>query len=138
MIKLCVGVENVEQMKEWQDRRIAERRADGHSQNPYHDTRTAPKRAAEMVAGGSIYWVIKHRILVRQRILRLESVEDADGKAMCRLHLDPGLVRTQPRGKRPFQGWRYLEPKAAPPDLDGTSAMPAADLETALKDALAW
>ncbi len=138
MIKLCVGVENVEDLKTWQDRRISERKAAKLSANAFHDTRMWPKRADEMLAGGSIYWVIKHRIVVRQRLLRFEEVADADGKTMCRIHLDPLLVRTQPRSKRPFQGWRYLEPTAAPSDLDGASPALSADLETALKEALAW
>ena len=66
------------------------------------------------------------------------SAEDKDGKAMCRIHLDPELVRTKPRKKRPFQGWRYLEPGDAPADLDGKGPALSADLETALKEALAW
>lgn len=138
MIKLCVGVEGVDDLKEWQDRRAKERKAAKLAPNPFHDTRMTPKRAEEMLAGGSLYWVIKHRIIVRQRLIGFEAATDKDGKAMCRIHLDPKLVRTQPRRKRPFQGWRYLEPADAPPDLDGTSPALSADLETALKEALAW
>ncbi len=138
MLKLCVGVENVDDMKEWQERRAKERKAAKLSANPFHDTRMTPKRAEEMLAGGSLYWVIKHRIIVRQRLIGFEAVTDKDGKAMCRIHLDPKLVRTHPRRKRPFQGWRYLEPADAPADLDGTSPALSADLETALKEALTW
>lgn len=138
MVKLCVGVENVDDLQEWQTRRIKERKAAKLSPNPYHDTRMTPKRAEEMLAGGSLYWVIKHRIIVRQRLIGFEAVADKDGKAMCRVHLDPALVRTQARKKRPFQGWRYLEPTDAPPDVDGTSPALSADLETALKEALVW
>jgi hypothetical protein len=138
MLKLCVGVENVDELQEWQTRRIKERKAAKLSPNPFHDTRMTPKRAEDMLAGGSLYWVIKHRIIVRQRIIGFEPVTDKDGKGMCRIHLDPTLVRTQARRKRPFQGWRYLEPGDAPPDVDGTSPALSADLETALKEALAW
>jgi hypothetical protein len=105
---------------------------------PFHDTRMSPKRAEEMLAGGSIYWVIKHFIIVRQRLVGFEQVKDKDGKNMCRVHLDPELVRTKPRKKRPFQGWRYLEPGDAPADLDGKGPALSADLEAALKEALAW
>ena len=91
-----------------------------------------PKRAEEMLAGGSLYWVIKHYIIVRQRLIGFEEVKDKDGKAMCRIHLDPELIRTKPRKKRPFQGWRYLEPGDAPADLDGKGPALSADLETAL------
>ncbi len=138
MIKLCVGVDDIDDLRMWQDKRAAERLARGESPNPFHDTRMAPKRAAEMLAGGSIYWVIKHRIQVRQKLTGFEQVADKDGKAMCRVHLDPVLVRVQPRRKRPFQGWRYLTPADAPPDVDGKAPALSADLEQALKEALAW
>jgi hypothetical protein len=98
----------------------------------------SPKRAAEMLDGGSLYWVIKHFIIVRQRFVGFEEFKDKDGKSMCRIHLDPELVRTKPRKKRPFQGWRYLEPGDAPSDLDGKGPALSADLELALKEALAW
>ena len=97
-----------------------------------------PKRAEEMLAGGSIYWVIKNHIIVRQKLIGFEAVKDKEGKAMCRVHLDPELIRTKSRKKRPFQGWRYLEPGDAPPDLDGKGPARSADLEQALKEALAW
>ena len=138
MIKLCVGVDNVDELAEWQVKRAAERKKKGKSPNPYHDTRMHPKRAAEMLEGGSLYWVIKNHIIVRQKMLSFETVKDKDGKAMCRIHLDPELVRTKSRKKRPFQGWRYLEPSDAPPDVDGKGPALSADLEQALKEALAW
>lgn len=138
MIKLCVGVENVEDLSEWQVKHAKERAKKGKSANPFHDTRMTPKRAEEMLAGGSIYWVIKNHIIVRQKLIGFEAVKDKDGKAMCRVHLDPELVRTKSRKKRPFQGWRYLEPGDAPPDIDGKGPALSADLEQALKEALAW
>jgi hypothetical protein len=138
MIKLCVGVETVDDLLEWQEKRAKERERKGKSPNPFHDTRMSPKRAEEMLDGGSLYWVIKHFIIVRQRLIGFEPVKDKDGKNMCRIHLDPELVRTKPRKKRPFQGWRYLEPGDAPADLDGKGPALSADLEAALKEALAW
>ena len=138
MIKLCVGVENVEDLSDWQVKRAKERAKKGKPANPFHHTRMTPKRAEEMLAGGSIYWVIKNHIIVRQKLIGFEAVKDKEGKAMCRVHLDPELIRTKSRKKRPFQGWRYLEPGDAPPDLDGKGPALSADLEQALKEALAW
>ncbi len=138
MIKLCVGVDTVDELQEWQVKRAKERAKKGKPANPFHDTRMHPKRADEMLDGGSLYWVIKHFTIVRQRIVGFETVKDKDGKPMCRIHLDPDLVRTKPRKKRPFQGWRYLEPGDAPADLDGKGPALSADLEQALKEALAW
>ena len=121
MIKLCVGAETVEDLSDWQAKRIAELKREKKPPNAFHDTRMSPKRAAEMLDGGSLYWVIKHFIIVRQRFVGFEEIRDRDGKPMCRIHLDPELVRTKPRKKRPFQGWRYLESAQAPPDLRDVS-----------------
>jgi hypothetical protein len=76
-----------------------------------------PKRESEILAGGSIYWVIKGSIQARQRILRLDEVIGEDGVRRCAIVLDPELVKTQSTLKRPFQGWRYLKPEDAPMDL---------------------
>jgi len=138
MIKLCVGVDNVEDLADWQEKRAKERAKKGKPANPFHDTRMTPKRAEEMLAGGSIYWVIKNHIIVRQKLIGFEQVKDKEGKAMCRVHLDPELIRTKSRKKRPFQGWRYLEPGDAPADVDGKGPALSADLEQALKESLAW
>jgi len=106
MLKLCVGVYTLAEMSEWQRRR-----------KPLaHWTRNWPKRAKEISAGGSIYWVIKGQIRVRQRILGFEQREDEEG-VWCSIMLGRRLVRVRPRAHRAFQGWRYLEPKDAPPDL---------------------
>ena len=76
-----------------------------------------PKRAGEIAAGGSIYWVIRGVVLARQRIIGLKEVVREDGVRRCGLLLDPALVRTEPQPRRPFQGWRYLAPGDAPRDL---------------------
>jgi hypothetical protein len=138
MIKLCVGAENVEDLAEWQDKCVASIASKSKHATPWHDTRMSPKRAAEMLEGGSLYWVIKHFIIVRQRLIGFEEFKDKDGKSMCRIQLGSELIRTKPRKKRPFQGWRYLEPGDAPSDLDGQGPAHSADLELALKEALAW
>lgn len=106
MLKLSVGTEDVDGLARWQARQ----------KRPSHITRMFPRRAEDILAGGSIYWVIRGVILCRQRILALEPVESATGRR-CAIRLDSELVRTEPRARRAFQGWRYLEPKDAPPDL---------------------
>jgi hypothetical protein len=106
LIKLCVGCDSVEDLTQWQRKR-----------SPLeHWTRNHPKRGKEIVTGGSLYWVIKGQIRVRQRIVGLERREDEEG-TWCAIVLGRRLVRLRPRPHRPFQGWRYLEPGDAPPDL---------------------
>ena len=114
ILKLSVGTESVEDLERWQARPAA-RAASGH---PRHVTRMWPRRAEEVAAGGSIYWVIRGVVLARQRIVGLEEVVRDDGVRRCGLLLDPALVRTEPQPRRPFQGWRYLAPLDAPRDLD--------------------
>lgn len=113
LVKLCVGAERVEDLLAWQ----GQARARGPDGRPRHVTRMWPKRADEILAGGSLYWVFKGVILARQRILRLEEVIGADGIGRCGIVLDPMLVRTEAMSRRPFQGWRYLAAADAPRDL---------------------
>lgn len=115
LIKLCVGASEVEDLLEWQAQRCAQE-ADGL---PRHITRMWPKRAAELLDGGSIYWVFRGLILARQRVLRLEEARGEDGIMRCALVLDPQVKRTETVPRRPFQGWRYLSPQDAPRDLPG-------------------
>jgi len=113
LVKLCVGVDSVEALADWQARRLA-----AEPGRPLvHVTRMWPRRAAEILAGGSLYWVIRGAIRARQPILGLDAVEGTDGIRRCAIVLSPELVRTEPAPRRPFQGWRYLPPEAAPPDL---------------------
>lgn len=113
LVKLCVGAERVEDLIDWQARRMAETGAP----TPFHVTRMWPKRGAELLAGGSLYWVFKGVILARQRVLWLEERVGADGIARCAILLDAQVIRTEPAPRRPFQGWRYLAPADAPRDL---------------------
>jgi hypothetical protein len=128
ILKLSVGTESVEDLQRWQKRRQV-RTAAG---NPRHVTRMWPRREAEILDGGSIYWVVKGVVLARQRIVALEEVVRADGVRRCGLVLDPTLVRTEPQPRRPFQGWRYLAPADAPRDL-----APSRAAETPLPPSLA-
>jgi len=118
ILKLSVGTESVEGLQEWQ----TSPRAQGPDGLPRHVTRMSPRRAAEVLDGGSIFWVIKGQILARQPILRLDPVTGSDGIARCAIVLEPRLIRTQPAPRRPFQGWRYLTPEDAPPDLPDARA----------------
>ncbi|GAB5438993.1 MAG: DUF1489 domain-containing protein [Falsiruegeria mediterranea] len=113
LIKLSVGTESPETLDVWQQSRAAQTE-DGL---PRHVTRMWPKREAEILNGGSIYWVIKGVIQCRQKILRMDEVIGSDGIRRCAIVLDPELHRTQTALKRPFQGWRYLKPEDTPPDL---------------------
>lgn len=113
LVKLSVGSENVESLADWQ----ATKRAQTPDGLPRHVTRMWPRREAEVLNGGSIYWVIKGAIQCRQRILRLDEYIGQDGINRCAIVLYPELIRTQTSLKRPFQGWRYLPVSDAPPDL---------------------
>lgn len=110
LIKLCVGADSIEDLGRWQARRLKETGSIGHV------TRMFPKRAAELLDGGSLYWVIKGLIQVRQRVVAIDRVEGEDGVTRCRLVFTPELVPVRPAPRRPFQGWRYLKPADAPPD----------------------
>ena len=111
MIKLCVGVKEVAELAEWQR---ARRR---HDPPLRHQTRMSPKRVPELLDGGSLYWVIGGFVRVRQRLLDVREEQWDDGSPCCGLVLDPELVPVELRPQKPFQGWRYLDPAAAPPDL---------------------
>lgn len=128
MIKLCVGISDVE---------TVEKNAARSNWRVVH-TRMTPKRAAEMEDGGSLYWVIKGVVVCRQPILEITTV--GEGKtSRCEIKLEATVIRTAPMARRPFQGWRYLEPKDAPPDLsiaEATDLPP--DLAKELRELGAW
>ena len=106
LAKLCVGVTDVAELADWQAGR-----------EPLHYTRNTPRRTAELVGGGSLYWVIAGQMTVRQRVLAVRSARGPDGVPCATLVLDPALVLVVPRPVRAFQGWRYLEPDDAPADV---------------------
>ncbi len=135
LVKLCVGTDTLEELRAWQSGRAAERLAKGLDPRPRHVTRMWPRRADEVLAGGALYWVIRGAIQVRQRILDLEEVRGEDGIRRCAIVLDPALVATALRPRRPFQGWRYLKPEDAPPDLS-TAPGDEPDLPPGLREAL--
>ena len=118
LIKLSVGTDSVQDLEDWIKLKLKEKKKRGEKPERIHTTRMVPKRADELLDGGSIYWVIRGEILCRERILAIRPFVDKDGVGRCRLVLDPKCVLVQPRPYRAFQGWRYLPGKDAPPDLD--------------------
>ncbi|MEM8791235.1 MAG: DUF1489 domain-containing protein [Pseudomonadota bacterium] len=126
LMKLSVGSENVDTLRAWQAGRSAQRAAAGLDPRPRHITRMWPRREDEILAGGSIYWVVSGIILVRQRVEGFEEVIGEDGIRRCGFILNPELIRVEPRLKSPFQGWRYLKPEDAPRDLDAKGMEEAA------------
>ena len=111
LIKLCVGIDSIEHLRE----RIAWRmQQEGVAR---HVTRMTPKRGEELLAGGALYWVIKRQVQARQAIIGLEPVVGEDGIKRCAIMLEPQLIATRPQPRRPFQGWRYLRSEDAPDDL---------------------
>ncbi len=122
LIKLSVGSESVDSLRAWQAGRLEQ------LGQIYHQTRMMPRRAEELLDGGSIYWVIRGQVRCRQRLLDIETVHDQEGQRFARLILEQELHRTVNRPHRPFQGWRYLKPEDAPLDLsdapEGIADMP--------------
>jgi hypothetical protein len=100
-----------------------------------HQTRNTPKRAAEIIDGGSIYWVIGGAVLVRQRVLDIIQDRWDDHSKCTGLVLDHELVRVAARPVKAFQGWRYLTPADAPADLAGGAE--GADIPDEMRRALA-
>jgi hypothetical protein len=120
IIKLCVGVETVEELAQWQLGRNKEQKKKGKKlPELMHVTRMMPKRAEDIVGKGSLYWVIKGQIAVRQKILELRQVTRG-GTPHCGIVYDAKIVPVARRMHRPFQGWRYLKPEDAPPDARGS------------------
>ena len=132
ILKLCVGAESIEDLALWQEQNAGRWPAGMAA----HVTRMWPKREAELLDGGSIYWVFKGVMQARQRILRLDEVKGEDGIRRCALVLEPQLFRVAAVPRRPFQGWRYLEPDSAPRDL-GASGANLEDMPEDLKRELA-
>jgi hypothetical protein len=113
ILKMCVGVEDVEHLAQLQKVRL---KRDGVLA---HITRNTPRQAEHILDGGSIYWVIKKFIRVRQRLIGIERGINAEGKPSCALVLDPALVSTELKEFRAFQGWRYFKDADTPADLKG-------------------
>ncbi|QRM55405.1 DUF1489 family protein [Sinorhizobium sp. BG8] len=128
LIKLCVGAESIEDLREWVSERALIAIAAGMEPFTTHTTRMIPKRMEELLDGGSLYWVIKGQVQARQRLMDLKTFKDVDGITRCELILGPEVIETELQPRRAFQGWRYLNEADAPRDLtslgDGAADMP--------------
>jgi hypothetical protein len=111
LIKLCVGVSEVSELRQW----IKDAKAGRDTLD--HVTRMFPRRKDEILPKGSLYWVIRGLILCRQPIAGLVPVKGKDGIERCRIMFKPKIVLVEPAPRRAFQGWRYLEEADAPRDL---------------------
>jgi hypothetical protein len=135
--KMAVGVESIAHLAKIQASRLEDAQRRGEVPIFRHITRHGPKRVEELLGGGSLYWVIKGFVQVRQAFVGIERGVNAKGRPSCALVLDPELVRVAFRAQKPFQGWRYLSvgdaPLDAAPLADGGHGMPtemAAELKS--------
>jgi hypothetical protein len=129
LVKLCVGAVSIEDLAAWQ-RENRQSKTHGGKACVYHPTHQFPKRRDELLDGGSLYWVIRGTILVRQKLVGLEDGTRDNGTPCCHILLAPALYPVRPTPRRAFQGWRYLDDDDAPPDLesgkkDQVAIMPA-------------
>ena len=128
LVKLCVGCDSVADLEDWIGQKLKDKKKRGQKPEHIHTTRMVPKRADELTAGGSLYWVVRGQIACRERILAIRPFTDKDGIRRCRVVLDGKVVLVEPRPRSAFQGWRYLEAKDAPRDLSraapGATKMP--------------
>jgi hypothetical protein len=122
LVKLCVGCESVKELKGWVAERIQAARKKGLPPHHIHITRMTPKRAEELIAGGSLFWVIRGEIAAREKLIAIEPFRDRDGIGRCRLVMQPKVVAVSPRPMRAFQGGRYFTEDVAPPDLGKAAA----------------
>ncbi len=130
LIKLAVGADSLDDLRQWIEARLREAKKRAQAPRHVHITRMVPRRADEILDGGSLYWVVKGQIEARERVVGVEPFMDAEGVGRCKLWLDGEVVSVAPRPMRAFQGWRYFLPKDAPPDIDTSqpdlAAMPEA------------
>ena len=132
IIKLCVGVDSVDELRAWR----TEQRRSGRAAIVH--TRQSPKRCDEVLEGGSLYWVIKGVVRCRQAIVCVDTLEDGP-RTRGEIRLCDEVVLTEPMPRRAFQGWRYLDPGEAPLDLDpGIGAGLPSELTAELRALGAW
>lgn len=110
--KLAARVEDIEELESIQARKLQD------YGTLFTYTRNTPKRKEELLDGGSLYWVIKGHFRVRQEIIGFEEEMDDEGRKYCLIILKPGLIRTELKQQKAFQGWRYFEEKDIPRDID--------------------
>ncbi len=137
LLKLSVGPATIDELEARIARHQAEATRLGQDPAPFHTTRMVPKRFSEIAGQGSIFWVMKGLVACRQPITAIEPFTGTDGIGRCRLVFAPELVPVLPRPCRPFQGWRYLEQRDAPSDLDRRAMSDLAAMPEPLRRELA-
>jgi hypothetical protein len=130
LIKLAVGIRDIEHLAS-----VQRDRSESRGEPDFRRAFTRHKPVRPDVIDGSLYWVIKGIIRCRQRLLGFDAETDADGRRYCLFRLEPDIVPVIPTARGPFQGWRYLEPDAAPPDLSlsADGALPSDDMMKELR-----
>lgn len=134
LIKLCVGVESVEQLAAYIAQRSEKKRLAGQADEQIHTTRMSPRRKTELLEGGSLYWVIKGQIQARQALLDLRDFKDEEGIGRCQIVMASQLILTLHAPRRPFQGWRYLPDIDAPADVESNISLANNGDHSASKD----
>lgn len=133
LIKLCVGVSEIDQLTAWG------RRERGKGSPPIVHTRMTPKRVGELLEGGSLYWVIKGVVQARQRIVSIDTMDGDSQRSRCEITLGDEVIRVAPQRRGAFQGWRYYEGRDVTPDLTSWEAGEApAELAEQLRELGAW
>lgn len=121
LVKLCVGISAIEELQAHIDFRVEQKRAKGLPTEQIHTTRMVPKRLEPLLDGGSLYWVIKGNVQVRQVLIDIRPFRDSEGIRRCDLVMEPRLIPTYWQPRRAFQGWRYLTREDAPKDIGDSS-----------------
>jgi len=137
LIKLCVGCDTIEELAVWQAERLAQMQRARLKPELFHRTFQSPKRRDDLLDGGSLYWVIKGIVQVRQRLVDIREGTKDDGTPCALLILDKTLVPVRPMPRRAFQGWRYLTADEAPADIIGGKRDGLADMPPRLRKELA-
>ena len=137
LVKLCVGAASIEDLAQWQASYPGFLPAKGKTRRVFHTTFQWPKRQADLLDGGSLYWVIKGFIQARQKLVGFDEGAKDDGSPCCLLLLDPAIVPVRPQPRKAFQGWRYLTADDAPPDLSSDAGATLAAMPPQLRKQLA-
>ncbi|MEZ5850756.1 MAG: DUF1489 domain-containing protein [Hyphomicrobiaceae bacterium] len=137
LVKLCVGCESIEDLALWQAERLKQMKRDGEKPELFHRTYQMPKRRAELLDGGSLYWVIKGVIQARQALVDLREGTKPDGSPCALLVIDKAVVPVRPVPRRAFQGWRYLDAGDAPADMGSGNSDDLAEMPPKLRRELA-
>src|SRR5438876_10437459 len=122
LIRLAVGCESVTELKSWVAERMQTAKRKGLPLHHIHITRMTPKRFDELLAGGSLYWVIRGEIAAREKLIAIEPFRDRDGIGRCRLVMQPKVIAVAPRPMRTCHGWRNMTDNAGTPRLGKAAA----------------